>query len=113
MALERLDVLGFGDPKFDTKMMDKDLVLAEHTKGMIKDLTRMYNRASSTVEDKQRLTRATPSETDGNEKAAGFWSADFVKGKGQGLIFLLHGKPGTGKTYTAGKISWGCHVVQK
>ncbi|KAF1969452.1 P-loop containing nucleoside triphosphate hydrolase protein [Bimuria novae-zelandiae CBS 107.79] len=29
------------------------------------------------------------------------WSADFVKGKGQGLIFLLHGSPGTGKTCTA------------
>lgn len=29
------------------------------------------------------------------------WSADFVKGKGNGLIFLLHGKPGVGKTCTA------------
>ncbi|KAH7045281.1 P-loop containing nucleoside triphosphate hydrolase protein [Macrophomina phaseolina] len=29
------------------------------------------------------------------------WSADFVSGKGEGLIFLLHGKPGVGKTYTA------------
>jgi DNA polymerase III delta prime subunit len=31
------------------------------------------------------------------------WSADFVKGKGNGLIFLLHGSPGTGKTCTAGQ----------
>jgi hypothetical protein len=31
------------------------------------------------------------------------WRADFVQGKGQGLIFLLHGKPGVGKTYTAGE----------
>lgn len=31
------------------------------------------------------------------------WAADFVKGKGSGLIFLLHGKPGVGKTVTAGK----------
>lgn len=31
------------------------------------------------------------------------WAADFVKGKGHGLIFLLHGKPGVGKTVTAGK----------
>ena len=30
------------------------------------------------------------------------WSADFVAGKGEGKIFLLHGKPGVGKTYTAG-----------
>lgn len=35
----------------------------------------------------------------------GPWSADFVKGKGHGLIFLLHGKPGVGKTCTAGKLS--------
>ncbi|KAB2569776.1 ATPase family AAA domain-containing protein 3B [Lasiodiplodia theobromae] len=29
------------------------------------------------------------------------WSADYVKGKGNGLIILLHGSPGVGKTYTA------------
>ncbi len=29
-------------------------------------------------------------------------STDFVKGKGEGLIFLLHGPPGVGKTCTAG-----------
>lgn len=30
------------------------------------------------------------------------WAAEFVKGKGSGLILLLHGKPGVGKTCTAG-----------
>ncbi|RYO75025.1 hypothetical protein DL764_010597 [Monosporascus ibericus] len=29
------------------------------------------------------------------------WTADFVEGKGNGLIFLLHGGPGVGKTFTA------------
>jgi hypothetical protein len=29
------------------------------------------------------------------------WSADFIKGKGEGQIFLLHGAPGVGKTCTA------------
>lgn len=28
---------------------------------------------------------------------------DIVKGKGKGLIFLLHGPPGVGKTLTAGE----------
>ena len=28
-------------------------------------------------------------------------SNDFIPGKGNGLIFLLHGSPGTGKTFTA------------
>jgi ATP-dependent 26S proteasome regulatory subunit len=27
---------------------------------------------------------------------------DMIKGKGKGIIFLLHGPPGVGKTYTAG-----------
>lgn len=31
-------------------------------------------------------------------------STDFIKGKGEGLIFLLHGPPGVGKTCTAGKL---------
>lgn len=30
---------------------------------------------------------------------------DIIKGKGKGLIFLLHGEPGTGKTLTAGNSS--------
>jgi hypothetical protein len=35
------------------------------------------------------------------DRVSGF--DDIVKGKGKGLIFLLHGEPGTGKTLTAGK----------
>lgn len=30
---------------------------------------------------------------------------DFIKGKGKGVVFLLHGEPGTGKTLTAGESS--------
>jgi SpoVK/Ycf46/Vps4 family AAA+-type ATPase len=30
------------------------------------------------------------------------FNADFIQGKGEGQIFLLHGPPGTGKTLTAG-----------
>jgi Cdc6-like AAA superfamily ATPase len=33
------------------------------------------------------------------------WNADFIQGKGQGQIILLHGKPGVGKTWTAGKVT--------
>lgn len=29
---------------------------------------------------------------------------DIVSGKGNGLVILLHGSPGTGKTLTAGKL---------
>ena len=31
---------------------------------------------------------------------------DVIKGKGKGLVFLLHGIPGVGKSLTAGKRSW-------
>lgn len=43
------------------------------------------------------------SRTHGN-KAPNVWGADFIPGKGEGQIFLLHGPPGTGKTYTVGKL---------
>lgn len=33
---------------------------------------------------------------------AELFSADYIHGKGEGHIFLLHGPPGTGKTFTAG-----------
>lgn len=41
--------------------------------------------------------------TDYQNKHSGF--DDMIKGKGKGLIFLLHGPPGVGKTLTAGKAS--------
>ncbi|KAK8231335.1 hypothetical protein BKA81DRAFT_344244 [Phyllosticta paracitricarpa] len=31
------------------------------------------------------------------------WSTDFIKNKGRGVVVLLHGPPGVGKTYTVGK----------
>ncbi|MCJ1308633.1 hypothetical protein MMC25_002286 [Agyrium rufum] len=33
------------------------------------------------------------------------WSADFIASKGEGQIFLLHGPPGVGKTFTAESIA--------
>lgn len=37
------------------------------------------------------------------------FSADFIYGKGEGQIILLHGPPGTGKTLTAGwYLLWSC-----
>lgn len=29
------------------------------------------------------------------------WGADFIKNKGEGQIFLLHGGPGVGKTFVS------------
>ena len=44
-------------------------------------------------------------EGNGDDAARSPWTADFVKGKGNARIFLLHGPPGVGKSYTAGKVS--------
>ncbi|GES65448.1 ATPase family AAA-domain-containing protein 3B [Aspergillus terreus] len=33
------------------------------------------------------------------------WSADFIKNKGEGVVVLLHGPPGVGKTYTVETIA--------
>jgi DNA polymerase III delta prime subunit len=49
----------------------------------------------------------------GNKMQRPAWSADFVKGKGQGLIFLLHGSPGVGKTCTAGEDLLGSSPFQR
>jgi hypothetical protein len=45
------------------------------------------------------------------DQAPNAWSADFIPGKGEGQIFLLHGPPGTGKTYTVGKLPISIFVI--
>ncbi|KAF2760974.1 P-loop containing nucleoside triphosphate hydrolase protein [Pseudovirgaria hyperparasitica] len=85
-AWHRLDAANFSAAKFDTTLMN-DLVLASDTKNLIKLLSKKY-------------ARETPAPA-ADAPEADHWAADFVQGKGEGMIFLLHGKPGVGKTYTA------------
>ncbi|KAL8827476.1 MAG: hypothetical protein Q9170_007000 [Blastenia crenularia] len=81
---ERLDVACFSDPAFDRDIIDT-LVMADERRQMIKALAENYAQKRN------------------NDSAPAYrpWTADFVQGKGEGKIFLLHGKPGVGKTYTA------------
>ncbi|KAI0901658.1 P-loop containing nucleoside triphosphate hydrolase protein [Annulohypoxylon nitens] len=53
-------------------------------------------------EDRRILTAVTRKHL--NSKASPLFS-DFIHGKGEGLILLLHGPPGTGKTFTVECIS--------
>jgi hypothetical protein len=46
-------------------------------------------------------TRKAPGKSAQGSRRETF-TADIVKGKGKGLIILLHGAPGVGKTSTAG-----------
>jgi len=53
---------------------------------MIKSLVYRYT-------DKNRVDPQVPAP----------WAADTIRDKGEGQIFLLHGGPGVGKTFTAGQ----------
>ncbi|KAI8623755.1 hypothetical protein F5Y19DRAFT_468299 [Xylariaceae sp. FL1651] len=75
----RFHVDGLEDIKFDKEAF-KYLVLDEDIKLTLKALIGKF------------------SSKDGHVSA---WPNDFVKNKGQGRVFLLHGSPGVGKTCTA------------
>ncbi|KAI0432789.1 P-loop containing nucleoside triphosphate hydrolase protein [Xylaria sp. FL1042] len=81
---EILHVRDFAEPKFDENLVNH-LVMEPQRKRTLKALAKSFARADKNGE---RL-KDEP------------WSADFIQGKGNGLIFLLHGRPGVGKTYTA------------
>lgn len=86
MRIERLRVSNLSEPQFQPQMLDT-LVMDAVRLRTIKALAGSYIREN---QHKEKSPVAP-------------WSADFVQGKGQGQIFLLHGKPGVGKTYTAGE----------
>lgn len=62
-----------------------DLVLEQETKDTVEAL----------------VTQHLQQPMNGNEIDAPFQLGDFIAGKGRGLVFLLHGPPGVGKTSTA------------
>jgi hypothetical protein len=101
ISLGCLDVSGIRPGRFDKKMLDT-LVLEPHIKKMIQSLTKTYIKGLEADEARQRNLNDAEQSMNHVEPEESSWSADFIKGKGEGLIFLLHGKPGVGKTYTAG-----------
>jgi DNA polymerase III delta prime subunit len=74
-----LMVEGLEEPDMANTAIQR-LVMDDKTKDMIKAIARTY--------------------TDGQKSDR--FHADFIHGKGEGQIILLHGPPGTGKTLTAG-----------
>ena len=65
----------------NTKAID-NLVMSDEKKILIKALVHQYTDHAAS-----------------GGKVATPWSADFIRNKGEGQIFLLHGSPGVGKTY--------------
>ncbi|KAK5625866.1 hypothetical protein RRF57_001582 [Xylaria bambusicola] len=81
---EILHVGAFTEPNFDETLINS-LVMDPHRKRMLQALAKCFSRL----------------DKNGEQLKGEPWMADFVQGKGNGLIFLLHGRPGIGKTYTA------------
>ena len=78
-----LDIDHIEEPKFDTEPFEY-LVLDPGIKKTLRSLA-MSNYRKKADKEKNRF------------------STDFIKGKGEGEVFLLHGPPGVGKTCAAGK----------
>ncbi|KAK2767722.1 hypothetical protein FQN54_003880 [Arachnomyces sp. PD_36] len=100
---QHLHVSGFEETSFDKSLFER-LVLKESTKDTIKDLTEMYirdNTRLSLVDENPYNKVTTVHKKTQNAQENKIWSPDFIQGKGDGLIILLHGRPGVGKTYTA------------
>ncbi|XXH00048.1 hypothetical protein Hte_006389 [Hypoxylon texense] len=79
-----LDVGGLTDPRIAEDAIDRLVMRPETNKDTIKAIVQTYTDSHSQAE---------------------LFSADFIHGKGEGQIFLLHGPPGTGKTLTAESVA--------
>jgi Cdc6-like AAA superfamily ATPase len=80
--IDILDLSHLEEPTVAQDAIDELVLRPEKNKDIIKAIARTYTESKS-QED--------------------LFSIDFIRGKGEGQIFLLHGPPGTGKTLTAGK----------
>ncbi|CAG8972116.1 hypothetical protein HYALB_00008121 [Hymenoscyphus albidus] len=83
-----LNVECCSDPKIKNRAID-NLVMPPDRLTLIKALVKKYT-------DNDSLT---------GKGVIRPWTADFIQNKGEGQLFLLHGSPGVGKTYTAECIS--------
>ncbi|KAI0381093.1 hypothetical protein F5Y04DRAFT_281067 [Hypomontagnella monticulosa] len=79
-----LDISGLTSPRIAKDAIDQLVMRPESNKETIKAIVRTY--------------------TDANDQSEHF-SADLIRGKGEGQVFLLHGPPGTGKTLTAESVA--------
>jgi SpoVK/Ycf46/Vps4 family AAA+-type ATPase len=80
-----LEVSGLEPPRIQKNIIDLLVMKPEGNKHMIKAICEIYG--------------GTYTQT---------FTSDFISGKGEGQILLLHGPPGTGKTLTAGMYSLDC-----
>lgn len=81
-----MEVRGLKAPRIDKNVIDTLVMRPDSNKAMVKAICETYSQKG----DRENL-----------------FFADYIRGKGEGQIILLHGPPGTGKTLTAGMfLSW-------
>ncbi|KAJ5614475.1 ATPase AAA-type core [Penicillium herquei] len=81
-AWDSLLVTGMREPRIDKNIIDTLVMKPESNKSLIKAVCEIFGGAHTQA-----------------------FSSDFVRGKGEGQILLLHGPPGTGKTLTAESVA--------
>ncbi|PYH96949.1 P-loop containing nucleoside triphosphate hydrolase protein [Aspergillus ellipticus CBS 707.79] len=81
-AWDILDVATLTEPRIETNIIDMLVMKPEANKKMIKAICEIYGGSYPHT-----------------------FSSDFIQGKGEGQILLLHGPPGTGKTLTAESVA--------
>lgn len=108
---EVLAVESLSAPQFKADMIDT-LVMEPSRIKLLKALSKNFTRSEAEVAAAQEAPSDSTAASSPASKVQTMkkkpnlnhnpvWSADFVDGKGSSLIFLLHGRPGVGKTYTA------------
>lgn len=114
---KRLHISGAREPNWDEDMIDTRLVIDQDNLRTIKALASRYTQYNDTdSEQDEKDEKHTKDGKDGisdKEKKAEEpeeammkpWQADFIERKGDNAIFLLHGRPGVGKTFTAECVS--------
>ncbi|KAF2135438.1 uncharacterized protein K452DRAFT_239383 [Aplosporella prunicola CBS 121167] len=79
-----IEVKGLKDPRIDKNVIDTLVMRPESNKAMVKAICETYSQKA----EREHL-----------------FFADFIRGKGEGQVMLLHGPPGTGKTLTAESVA--------
>ncbi|RYP65717.1 hypothetical protein DL771_008162 [Monosporascus sp. 5C6A] len=95
-AFERADSSKVVNP-FPRKLDPKKESLVIHIDNAL-DLEEV-DKVPDAIIDPEKL-RIIKALSDQQIKKAKPWSPDFIKNKGEGVVVLLHGPPGVGKTYT-------------